>query len=59
MATQFENKAQGQPLPEWAVGLTDEQLAAVRLEAMKQGKPPGELVREWVLEMASKLIPAA
>jgi hypothetical protein len=60
MATHFENKKDSATLPEWAQGLSEEQLAAVRLEALRQGKPPGEVVREWVLEMADKLCkPAA
>jgi hypothetical protein len=47
-------------VPEWAAGLTPEQLSAVRLAALKGGKTPAELVREWVLELAAALAkPAA
>lgn len=50
MDTHFANNE-----PEWAKGLTDEQKAAVRREAVRQGKRPAQLVKEWVMEQARKL----
>jgi hypothetical protein len=50
MDTQFANNE-----PEWAKGLTDEQKAAVRREAVRQGKRPAQLVKEWVLAQAASL----
>lgn len=41
--------------PEWAKGLTDEQLAALRREAIRQGKRPADLVRECITQLAEKL----
>lgn len=44
-----------QERPQWAQGLTDEQIAALRREAIRQGKRPAELVRECITELAAKL----
>lgn len=50
MTSQFENTK-----PEWAHGLDEVQLAAVRREAVRQGKRPAVLVKEWVMAQARTL----
>jgi len=60
MATHIANEKQTVTIPLWAVGLSEFQISAVRLEAVKRGITPAELVREWVMELAEKLLkPAA
>jgi hypothetical protein len=51
MTSQVENAA-----PEWASGMTEEQMGAVRREAIRQGKRPAELVHDWIIELSQKLI---
>lgn len=41
--------------PQWAKGLNEDQKAAIRREALRQGKTPTELVKEWILNLSEKL----
>lgn len=43
-------------VPEWADGLSQEIIDVVRQEAMRRGIATRDLVREWTLDNARKLI---
>jgi hypothetical protein len=43
------------PTAEWSKGLTDKQKSAIRREALRCGKTPSELVKEWILDLSAKL----
>jgi len=51
MRTQFAKEL----LPEWAEGLSEEVVRAVRQEAIRRGVPSTELVKEWTLRAARHL----
>ncbi|MBB5351384.1 hypothetical protein HNR46_001620 [Haloferula luteola] len=43
------------PAPEWAEGLPEEVVRAVRQEAIRRGVRAIEIVREWTIQAAQSL----